>query len=109
MISIISWYNHLKTGISYVIPETHHNLHHIYVGFLAFLLSGVFLRRKYSEPVCLLPGLVISILMEALDLGDDWITANHIGWNFYVYGFVTTNLLPLVLFLFIRFNRSKFN
>jgi len=78
-----------------VLPLTKDAIH-IYVGFLCLLGSLIVWRRKLSSWWALLPGFLLSLLMEYFDLRDGF------GWPASLHDVVNTNLLPLVLVLLAR-------
>jgi len=78
-----------------VLPLTKDAIH-IYVGFLCLLGSMIILRRKLSSWWALLPGFLLSLVMEYFDLRDGF------GWTASVHDVVNTNLMPLVLVLLAR-------
>jgi hypothetical protein len=78
-----------------VLPLTKDAIH-IYVGFLCLLGSVIVWRRKLSSWWALLPGFLLSLLMEYFDLRDGF------GWEASLHDIVNTNLMPLVLVLLAR-------
>ena len=78
-----------------VLPLTKDAIH-IYVGFLCLLGSLIVWRRKLTSWWALLPGFLLSLLMEYFDLRDGF------GWAASLHDVVNTNLLPLVLVLLAR-------
>ncbi len=78
-----------------VLPLTKDAIH-IYVGFLCLLGSVIVLRRRLSSFAALLPGFLLSLLMEYFDLRDGF------GWAASLHDVVNTNLMPLVLVLLAR-------
>jgi hypothetical protein len=48
---------------------------HVHIGFLVFALTAVVSRRGFRDWRVVLPGLVLSCLMEILDLRD------HYAWS----------------------------
>jgi hypothetical protein len=78
-----------------VLPLTKDAIH-IYVGFLCLLGAVIVWRRKLSSWWALLPGFLLSLLMEYFDLRDGF------GWEASLHDIVNTNLMPLVLVLLAR-------
>jgi hypothetical protein len=78
-----------------VLPLTKDAIH-IYVGFLCLLGSVIVWRRKLSSWWALLPGFLLSLLMEYFDLRDGF------GWAASLHDIINTNLMPLVLVLLAR-------
>ena len=69
---------------------------HIYIGFLCLFLALILFRRKLGSFTALIPGLLVSLAMEAFDLRDGY------GWMESVKDIVNTNLLPFLLVLLTR-------
>jgi hypothetical protein len=78
-----------------VLPLTKDAIH-IYVGFLCLLGSLIVWRRKLTSFWALLPGFLLSLVMEYFDLRDGF------GWAASLHDVVNTNLMPLVLVLLAR-------
>ncbi len=78
-----------------VLPLTKDAIH-IYVGFLCLLLALILFRRKLSSFTALIPGLLVAMAMEALDLRDGY------GIGESVKDIVNTNLMPFLLVLLTR-------
>ena len=74
---------------------------HVYIGvgvlLLVLLLTGGRARWK-----ALLPGLVLSLAMEAADLGDEWQAGNRLRWWASVHDVVNTNAIPVALVFVLR-------
>jgi len=75
---------------------------HIYVGVLALLVATAVLRLPIRSYRALLPGLVLSLLMEALDLRDDLSWLGYLRWDASLNDVVNTNVLPLVIVVLSR-------
>jgi hypothetical protein len=88
-------YQLFKLGWLAILPLTKDAIH-IYIGFLCLLLALILFRRKLSSFQALIPGLIVSVLMEVLDLRDgyDWLASAK--------DLVNTNLIPFVLVLLAR-------
>ncbi len=69
---------------------------HIYIGFLCLFLALVLFRRKLGSFTALIPGLVVAVVMEILDLRDGYRLLES------VKDIVNTNLLPFLLVLLAR-------
>ncbi len=78
-----------------VLPLTKDAIH-IYIGFLCLLLALILFRRKLSSFTALIPGLVVAMAMEALDLRDGY------GIGESIKDIVNTNLMPFLLVLLTR-------
>jgi hypothetical protein len=75
---------------------------HIYVGVLALLVATALLRLPVRSYRALLPGLALSLLMEALDLRDDLSWLGYLRWDASLKDVVNTNVLPLVIVVLAR-------
>jgi hypothetical protein len=78
-----------------VLPLTKDAIH-VYIGFLCLLIALVVLRRRLTSFWALAPGLLVSVIMEVLDLRDGY------GWAESFKDLVNTNLMPLVLVTLAR-------
>ena len=84
-----------------VLPLTKDAIH-VYIGFLCLLLALILFRRKLSSFTALIPGLVVSVAMEILDLRDGF------GWAASLKDLVNTNLIPFLLVLLTRWRTFNF-
>jgi hypothetical protein len=84
-----------------VLPLTKDAIH-IYIGFLCLLLALILFRRKLGSFTALLPGLLVSLTMEALDLRDGFALRESIK------DIVNTNLIPFLLVLLARWQTFNF-
>jgi hypothetical protein len=88
-------YQIFKLWVLAVIPLTKDAIH-VYIGFLCLLVGLVVFRRRLSSYQALIPGLVVSLLLEVLDLRDGYsVTAS-------LHDIVNTNLMPVVLVTLAR-------
>jgi hypothetical protein len=78
-----------------VLPLTKDAIH-VYIGFLCLLVALILLRRRLTSYWALVPGLLVSITMEILDLRDGY------GWAASAKDLVNTNLIPFLLVLLAR-------
>ncbi|HYN19389.1 MAG TPA: hypothetical protein VE078_00395 [Thermoanaerobaculia bacterium] len=78
-----------------VLPLTKDAIH-VYIGFLCLLLALIVFRRRLSSFTALIPGIIVSIAMEILDLRDGF------GWLASLKDLVNTNLIPFLLVLLTR-------
>ena len=78
-----------------VLPLTKDAIH-IYIGFLCLLIALIVFRRRLTSYWAVVPGLVVSVLLEILDLRDgyDWVASAK--------DLVNTNLIPVVLVTLAR-------
>jgi len=75
---------------------------HIYVGILALFVAAALLRLPIRSYRVLLPGLLLSLAMEALDLRDDLSWLGYLRWDASLKDVVNTNVLPFVIVVLAR-------
>jgi len=88
-------YQIFKLWVLAVIPLTKDAIH-VYIGFLCLLVGLVVFRRRLSSYQALIPGLVVSLLLEVLDLRDGYSVSASL------HDIVNTNLMPVVLVTLAR-------
>jgi hypothetical protein len=74
---------------------------HLYVGFICLFVAVTLWHNKRSFWI-LLPGLMASFLLEAIDLHDDLGFYGYFRWSASFHDIVNTNVLPLLTFLVFR-------
>ena len=77
---------------------------HIYIGFACFMLAVALFRRSPRTIQALIPGLILSLMLEVLDLRDDLVSTGHLRWSASLKDIVNTNLIPVVLFMASRWD-----
>jgi len=77
---------------------------HIYIGFACFMLAVALFRRSPRTIQALIPGLILSLMLEVLDLRDDLVSRGHLRWSASLKDIVNTNLIPVVLFMAARWD-----
>jgi hypothetical protein len=80
---------------------------HIYIGFGCLLLALLVLRRPLRSFWVLVPGVVVSIAMELLDLRDDQAWLGRFRYSASLKDIFNTNAIPLVLVLLARWRLIK--
>jgi hypothetical protein len=75
---------------------------HIYIGFACFVLAVTVLRIRPTSFKAVLPGLIVSLLMEVPDLRDGLASTGHLRWGDSLKDVANTNLIPLVLVALFR-------
>ncbi|HBL31704.1 MAG TPA: hypothetical protein DD490_33185 [Acidobacteria bacterium] len=88
-------YQIFKLGWLAVLPLTKDAIH-IYIGFVCLLVALILFRRSLTSYAALVPGLLVSLALEVLDLRDGF------GWLASLKDVVNTNLIPFVLVLLAR-------
>ena len=84
-----------------VLPLTKDAIH-VYIGFLCLLIALIVFRRRLTSYWAVVPGLVVSVLMEILDLRDGY------NWVASAKDLVNTNLIPVVLVTLARLRTFNF-
>jgi len=77
---------------------------HIYIGFVCFMLAITVGRRSASSYQALVPGFIVAILLEVLDLRDDIRSLGYFRWGASLKDILNTNLIPLALVVAARLN-----
>jgi len=94
-------YQLLKLWLLDTLPLTKDAIH-VYIGFLCVMLALVVFRRRLASYWALVPGLLVSVTMEIIDLRDGY------DWTASVKDLINTNLLPFVLVTLARLRTFKF-
>ena len=84
--------NEIRTTLLAVIPLTNDAIH-VYIGMLCLLATCLLFRRSLAWWPALMPGFVVSVLIEIFDLTQ----GSH--WTWSLKDIVNTNLWPVALFL----------
>ena len=101
-----SEYQLLKLKVLALVPLAKDAVH-IYIGFACFLLAVLVLRIRPASFKAVLPGLIVSLMMEAPDLRDGLASTGEWRWGASVKDVVNTNLIPVVLVLLFRLRALK--
>jgi hypothetical protein len=101
-----SEYQLLKRQLLEVLPLSKDAVH-IYIGVGCLLLSIFVLRRQPSAWTALLLGLLVSIVMEALDLRDNVRYPLTVRLAEGTRDLINTNLAPLLFVLVTRLRIGK--
>ncbi len=75
---------------------------HIYLGFVCFMLAITLGRRSPRSLQALLPSLIVALLLEVLDLRDDYRSLGHMRWAASLKDIFNTNLIPVILIVAAR-------
>ena len=74
---------------------------HVYIGVGCLLVTLLLLRGRVRWKA-LLPGLLLSLVMEVFDLRDNWRDERRLRWRDSAHDVLNTNAIPLVLVLLLR-------
>jgi hypothetical protein len=82
---------------------------HIYIGLFVLLLWVLILRKPLNSFITLVPVLLIAIVMELLDLIDDFNSLGYLRWSSSFHDIVNTLFWPffIVLLFKLGFIKSK--
>ena len=96
-----SEYQLLKLRVLEYVPITK-DAAHVYIGMLCLLVTVAVLRGRLSTWWALLPGLLVSLVMEVFDFRDDVRAYGH--WRVFasMHDIVNTNLIPLITVFMAR-------
>jgi hypothetical protein len=73
---------------------------HIYIGVGCLLVTLILMRRVRWK--ALLPGLIVSLAMEVVDLRDNWRDDQTLHWKASAHDILNTNAIPVVLVALLR-------
>lgn len=100
-----STYQRVKLVVLSLLPLTKDALH-VYIGCACLLVTAWVLRRPLSSMRLLVPGLLLSLAMEAADLRDGF-RQDDVRWEDSAHDIVNTNLIPLAFVLIARSRRLR--
>lgn len=80
---------------------------HIYLGFLAWLISVLFFHKSPRSPHVLILGFVLSLLMELADLRGEVIQYRAPDWGGSLHDIINTNFIPALLLFFFQTHKDK--
>lgn len=79
---------------------------HIHIGFACLILTLLLTKKKLSSLTVLLAGFILSLLMEVMDLWDDYHLRGITNWGASLHDIVNTNLIPFVLVILAKFKKK---
>jgi hypothetical protein len=100
-----STYQRIKLVVLSLLPLTKDAVH-VYLGCACLLAAAAVLRWPLSSFRVLLPGLVLSLAMEAVDLRDG-LREDRLNLAASVHDLINTNLLPLAIVWLARRRRLQ--
>ena len=101
-----SAYQRLKLVVLSLLPLTKDAIH-VYIGCGCLLAAAALLRWPLSSFRVLVPGLVLSLAMEAADLRDGLRQDHRFNGAASVHDLVNTNLVPFTIVLLARRRRLR--
>jgi|SRR5665647_676218 len=84
-----------------------HDAAHIYVGFLTYLVTILYLKGKKPGWKALIPCFVVSIVMELFDLRDHYAVYADFRPMSHLHDIINTNFIPFLLVLVAHFTTKK--
>jgi hypothetical protein len=69
---------------------------HVHLGFAMMVLTLVITKRKMNDPKILIPGFILSVVMEILDMSND-LSRSKVYPLEYLHDLVNTNFIPICL------------
>lgn len=92
----MSWYQQLKPVLLDLFGLSKDAIH-IHIGFFCLIIFLLLSRRKLNSWILLLPGLCLSVILEILDLRDDFVHEGTFRFGASLHDLVNTNLIPFLL------------
>lgn len=80
---------------------------HIHVGFICLVLTLLFTKKKLNSFYSILPGFIVSVLMELMDLRDDYVARGVLKFGASLHDLVNTNFIPFILVLLAKRLKTK--
>ncbi|HXH31790.1 MAG TPA: hypothetical protein VNJ01_13335 [Bacteriovoracaceae bacterium] len=75
---------------------------HIYIGTVAFLITFLLFKKKSPCFILLVPGILISIFLEGLDLWDDYRFSVRSDISSNIHDILNTNLIAVMVLTVLR-------
>jgi hypothetical protein len=101
-----STYQRIKLVVLSLLPLTKDAIH-VYLGCASLLATAALLRWPLSSFKVLVPGLLLSLGMEALDLRDGLREDHQWNWASSLHDLINTNLIPVVIVWLARRRRLQ--
>lgn len=80
---------------------------HMHVGFACFIAVVLLTKKSISSFKILIPGFLFSVLMELMDIRDDYNLGRGPDIVAGIHDLINTNFIPLVICLMARMKRLK--
>ena len=96
-----SAYQLLKLKVLSIVPLAK-DAAHIYIGFGCFVVAVTVLRLRPDSLKAVIPGLIVSLLMEVPDLRDGLVSTGQWRWAASVKDVVNTSVIPVLLVALFR-------
>ncbi len=76
---------------------------HIYVGLLCFLAWVGLFKKSIRSLKSLIPVLLVSFVMEILDLRDDLVAFGHFRWHASLHDILNTLFFPTLIVVLLKY------
>ncbi len=80
---------------------------HMHIGFLCLVFMLCFSKKHLTSFSIIIPGLILSILMEMMDFRDDFALGRKLNIAACIHDLVNTNFIPLCLVVLAKVKMSK--
>ena len=101
-----SQYQLLKIHILSVIHLSKDAIH-IYLGLSIFFLWILIARKTIRSFKAIIPVLIVAVVMEALDLKDDYTSFGHLRWGASIHDILNTVFWPFLIVLLFKLKLIK--
>lgn len=104
----LSYYQQLKPIVNELLGLTNDAIH-MHIGFFALIATLIIVKKRMNPWLYLVPGFVLSILMEILDIRDDYVYGSRMHFVRNLHDIINTNLIPVVVvwFFYVSSLRKK--
>jgi hypothetical protein len=101
-----SAYQALKLRVLAILPLAKDAIH-VYIGFGCYAAALLLFRWPLGSARALIPGFLVSLAMEFIDLRDNLRANGRLLWADSLKDIVNTNLIPLLVVLIARRRARK--
>ena len=105
--AVRSWsYQGLKLRVLSIVPLAKDAIH-VYIGFGCYAATLLLFRLPLGSGRALIPGFLVSLAMEYVDLRDNLRAHGRLLWADSLKDIVNTNLIPLAIVLLARLRAAS--
>ena len=80
---------------------------HIYLGLFVFFICVLLFRTSLNSLKVLVPVLLIAVIMESLDLMDDFHSLGYLRWGASFHDILNTLFWPFIIVLLVKLGLIK--
>lgn len=80
---------------------------HIHIGFACLVLMLFLSKKKLSSFYVILPGFIVSLTMEIIDLRDGVVYQGRLNLGSSLHDLVNTNFIPFILVILAKIKRIR--